>query len=191
MPFYRWSVEMFEEIVSELDADELPPGFADNPPSGEFEYTAAAAAFAPEELQAVARLMLTVLRDAGATAFRVRYDGGYDEGFAHPEALLFGEERRPPGEVLPPLATPELIAQIREAAGRESMWGNAAAMYAEAPPVKAITYALDELAGELAIKLLGSGFGTGEGELYGALTADLQTGEIVDDPHAAPPAPAG
>jgi hypothetical protein len=64
------------------------------------------------------------------------------------------------------------------------MWGNAAELYARATPAQAAQYALDELATELANRLLGEGFGTGECELYGAFTADLQTGELVDDPDA-------
>jgi hypothetical protein len=47
--------------------------------------------------------------------------------------------------------------------------------------------ALDDLGGELAIKLLGSGYGTGEYEMYGAFTADILTGELIDDPNALKP----
>ena len=109
----------------------------------------------------------------------MRYDGGYDEGFAHPDVLLFGKKRRIAADVLRELTSSKLVARIREAAGRESRWGNATQLYAGAAPAQAATYALDELAGELAAKLLGDGFGTGEYELYGAFTADLKTGDLV------------
>jgi hypothetical protein len=99
-------------------------------------------------------VVLEALLAAGGTAFRVRYDGGCDEGFAYPEALLFGEESRPVAEVVRERATEELIGRIREAPGRESMWGNAGDMYAAASPVEAVTYALDELGTELATMLL-------------------------------------
>jgi hypothetical protein len=187
MPFYRVSLDAYEEIVSELGPENLPPELAENPPSGEFEYRIASGRYAPEDLGPVARVILEAMRVAGATGFRVRYDGGYDEGFAHPEPLLFGQEARATPEVLREVATAELATHIREAAGRESIWGNATEMYAAATPAEAATYALDELAGELATILLGSGFGTGECELYGAFLADFETGNLVDDPNAAKP----
>jgi hypothetical protein len=186
MPFIRVDLNAYEEIVGGFDPGDLPPGLEDRP-SGEFEYETASGRFDPKELGPVARVMLEVLITAGATGFRVRYDGGYDEGFAHPEAFALGEESRPPVEVLRELATTELIARVREAAARESMWGNAIEMYTNATPLEALTYALDELATELATSLLGDGFGTGEYELYGAFTADLKTGELVDDPNATKP----
>src|SRR5205823_3547634 len=145
------------EIVRELGPEHLPPGLAENPPSGEFEYQVASGRFVPEDLGPVARVILEVLLAAGATGFRVRYDGGYDEGFAHPDALLFGQDARAALDVLREVATAELAARIREAAGRESIWGNATEMYAAASPAEAATYALDELAGELATSLLGRG----------------------------------
>jgi hypothetical protein len=187
MPFIRMDVAAYDEIMAELDPKEFPLELMGERPSGGFDYHAASGRFTPEELGPVARLMLEVLVTAGATRFRVRYDGGCDEGFAYPEALLFGEESRPAADVLHGLASPELAARIREAAARNSMWGNATEMYAGASLAQAAAYALDELAGELAPRLLGRGFGTGEGELYGAFTADFKTGELIDDPNAPKP----
>ena len=118
MPFIRVDVSTYEEIVAEFEPGDLPPGLAENRPSGEFEYQTASARFEPEALGPVERVMLEALLAVGATEFRVGYDGGYDEGFAYPESLLFGAERRPAAAALRELATPGLAADIREAAGR-------------------------------------------------------------------------
>lgn len=50
-----------------------------------------------------------------------------------------------------------------------------------------ISDAFDELAHEVASQLLGSGYGTGELELYGAASVVFETGEINDDPQAERP----
>jgi len=120
----------------------------------------------------------------GATRFYVRYDGGWDEGFAYPDLLLFDEKAHVVAGVLSDLATAEQCARFREAASQDSLRHYAIEFYANASPMKAATAALDELSMELAIPLLGDGFGTGEYELYGAFLADFRTGEIVDDPKA-------
>lgn len=187
MPLIRVSVDACEEIISEFEPENLPPGLTQSPPSGEFEYDAASGRFSPEELGPTSRVVLEVLLAAGATGFRVRYDGGNDEGFADPESLQFGEKSMPAAGVLRELTTAEGIARIREAAGQERFPGSPTQMYASASAAEVATYALEELAGELATRLLGRGFGTGEYELYGAFTADLKTGELVDDPAAAKP----
>jgi hypothetical protein len=187
MPFIRMASETWEEMMEVLEPEQIPPGFPDNAPSGEFEYQAASTPFQPEDLSPVSRVVLGVLLGAGVTALVVRYDGGYDEGFAYPETMCFSEQVRPAKEVLPGLATPEVIERIRAAASEDSIWGNSTEMYARASVAEAMTYALDELGTDLASKLLGNGFGTGEYELYGAFTADLSTRTIVDDPNAVKP----
>ena len=189
MPYERGDVEAFDEILEEIDESDLPPGFAEQRPTGAFEYRPAEAAFDPGTLGPVARVVLDALRAAGATRFRVRYDGGHDEGFSHPDAVQFGRDGAPRAaeEVQKQIASPALIAAVRAAAGADSVWGNATEMYAKASDVEAAGHALYELAYELASLLLGEGFGTGEYELYGAFTADLITGEITDDPDAAKP----
>jgi hypothetical protein len=101
--------------------------------------------------------------------------------------LLFGDTARPGAEFAGELASPELVARIREAATRGSMWGNPREMYDSAAPDQAVRYAMDELATELASKLLGEGFGTAVSEIYGAFTADLCTGQLIDDPDVPSP----
>lgn len=187
MPFVRMDPDAYDAIMSEMP--EEMSGVMGPRPSGEFEYSDAVESFVAENLGPVATVALSALRALGATEFRVRYDGGCDEGFAYPDSLRLSGDVRTAAQVANDLAAPELIARIREAAARHSVWYNATEMYGSATPAQAVMYALDELAGEMATMLLGEGFGTGECELYGAFTANLDTGELVDDPNATKPEP--
>lgn len=186
MPFMRMDPETWDEYVGEFgikEAEEM--GWIR--PSGEFEYEAREGRFFPNELGPVAREMLKVLIAIGATHFRVRYDGGQDEGFAYSNLILFGEVARGVKDVLQEVGTEQLQARICAAAKERSSWGDAEQLYANTSPNEAAHYALEELAGGLAVKLLGGGFGTGDYELFGAFTADLVTGQLTDDPNAQKP----
>jgi hypothetical protein len=184
MPFVRMDPEGFDEMMEELAPDDLPPGALDRP-SGAFEYESAEAQRKPEKLSHLARMALDALVGLGATAFRVRYDGGHDEGFTHPDSIQFGDTSRPVERVVAELATPPFVSQLLATATEKGgHYGNAADLYREADAQTAVRYVLDELAYAYASAILGDGFGTGEYELYGAFTADLRTGEIVDDPNA-------
>lgn len=187
MPFLRGDAEFFDEDPSEDGEENLPPDFESKRQSGEFEYESAEARFTPAKLGRVARVMLDALLAAGATGLRVRYDGGYDEGFAHPDEVRFADHPRWATQVQQDIASPALLAAIRAAAGAGSMWGNGADVYAGASDDEALVYAMEELAHGLASRLLGKGFGTGEYQLYGAFTADFATGAIVDHADAAKP----
>lgn len=182
MPYLRGDADAFDEILSEM-GDDLPPDFADKRPSDDFEYEPAETRFDPAALEPPARAILDALLARGATTFRVRYDGGYDEGFAHPESITFDQTTRPAEAVADDLATPEIVAQLRKAAASRP-YNN----YEDVNDTTLARYAVDELAHALASKLLGDGYGTGEYQLYGAFTADLRTGQITDDPAAPKPA---
>ena len=174
---------MYDEIASELGEEMAGPK-----PSEGFEYQSAEGSFAREKLGRAARAVYEALVAAGATKFRVRYDGGYDEGFSHPDAVTFAGRERSIEEVAAELGRGGALSKkLRETAGKDSSWGNAAELYGGASDEQTITYALDELAHELASKLLGDGYGTGEYQLYGAFTADLGSGEIVDHEDAEKP----
>jgi hypothetical protein len=190
MPFIRNDPEMYDEIASEL-GDELPEGM--ERPSGEFEYESAEARFKPEKLSPIAKLTLDAMRALAATRFRVRYDGGYDEGFSHPDAVgtadglldaqAFADEK---------LASEAFSSQVRASAQAQQppgVWGGGSGSdwYRQASDQQVARSALDELAHALATRLLGDGFGTGEYQLYGAFTADLRSGEITDDQDVAKP----
>jgi len=182
MPFIRADAAMFDEIVGEMDPEDLPPGFADQRPSGEFEYESAEAKYDFAELEPPARVMLDALRALGASHFIVHYDGGYDEGFAHAGDVRFANGLMDAREVAEAMAKPPLIAEIRAAAEKLKYSG----YYKQLEDSKIVGHTLDDLAHQLASKLLGDGYGTGEYELYGSFTADLNSGEIVDDPNAKP-----
>ena len=191
MPFIRVDPESYDEIVEELGPEAFPAG-AGPRPSGAFEYEAAEAAFDPRKLGGPAAAALDALLALGATRFRVTYDGGYDEGFSNPDTVWVGDDPRPAAVVAKELAKPGPVALLRAAGkGPDSMHGNPGDLYARLPDAEVARSALDELAHELASKLLGDGFGTGEYQLYGAFTADLRTGRMTDDPDARKPEPEG
>ena len=181
MPYIRVDPESYDEIAEELGRDELPPGTGPRP-SGAFEYESAEARVDRKKLGGPAAAALDALLALGATRFRVRYDGGYDEGFAHPDTVWVGDgDARPAAAVARELAKPPAVALLRAAGkGLDSMHGNPGDLYGRVSDAQVGEYALDELAHELASKLLGDGFGTGEYQLYGAFTADLRTGQLVD-----------
>lgn len=187
MPFFRMDPESYDamademsnELSDEFDAESMGPR-----PSGDFTFERAHGTFDTRKFGPGAKEVLAVLTAGGATGFVVRYDGGYDEGFSYPEAVLFGDRRESAKNVAAQLANAELSLRLREAAKKQSIWFNAVEMYGQASDQQVVLYGFDELAQEIATVLLGDGFGTGEYELYGELTADLSTGEIVDDPSA-------
>jgi hypothetical protein len=187
MPFMKVDQDSYDEMAAELGLDESKLGPR---PTGEFEYESASAAFDRRKLGAAAGAMLDALVAAGATEFRVRYDGGYDEGFSHADSVHFGARIVPADRALGDLASPALSARVRAAvaAAPKQRWGDQVGAYAELSDADVARNALDELAYELASKLLGDGFGTGEYQLYGVMTADLTSGQITDDPEAQRPA---
>ena len=173
MPHLRMDLDSFDEMASEL-GDDFPLG---ERPSGGFEYQSAEGKFDWAKLEPAARAIRDALLAAGAEKFRVRYDGGFDEGFSHPDLLHFGDRQQSAKEVSEQLATPALLAQLKQSGPS----------FKEVSGSRAVMYGLDELAHQLASRLLGDGYGTGEYELYGAFTADLKSGEIVDHEDAPKP----
>jgi hypothetical protein len=182
MPFIRGDADIYDEILDELGPDAV----GGERPTEDFVYQEAEAKLEFKKLGEGARLILEALRGAGATAFRVRYDGGFDEGFSHADAVLFGARQASADEALRKvLSDATLISALREAMKKQP-WS--AGRAETEPDAGVLRDALDELAHEIASTLLGDGFGTGEYQLYGALSADLKTGEITDDAKASRPA---
>ena len=170
MPHYRIDPESLEEY-----ADELPGGFEPN------YYESAEATVNFATLRDGERLRDGLLA-AGFVALTCAYDGGYDEGFARFDSAIdaagdahdavarrLGLDADAPGrspwlsEHLPP-ATVERIG-----AG----WAS-----------KSVGHKIDNvffgLVEQLASRLLGESFGTGELALRGRFRCDLATGEVVD-----------
>lgn len=166
-------------------------GATDQPsPDSAFRYEPLSSHFKAEDVDGVAAVALGLIRAAGVGRMRVRYDGGNDEGFAHADDMWINGERKSLGEVLNLVTTPANVEAIRVAAGGPdtSQWYKADNFHRRAEPRRFISNVLDELADLIVTELLGSGYGTGEYEMYGALIIDLETGEINDDPDAERPA---
>jgi hypothetical protein len=180
MPFIRGDASAFDEMLEELGPDVVQG----DRPTDDFVYESAKAKFVPKKFAKRPQMMLSALLAAGATAFRVSYDGGFDEGFSHPQAVVFGAKERTIKQTLDEVGSAELAGELRESMKKDK-WS---ADRAKTEPDRAIvTDALNDLAHEIASVLLGDGYGTGEYQLYGAFTADLKTGAITDDATAKRP----
>jgi hypothetical protein len=152
MPFIRNLCEGdFEgiEVVEQGEAEYIPVD--------EYRYKEVS-----EKISDLSKATLDALRKIGGTEFCVNYDGGCDEGFAHPNSVVIRGQSKPYQDVLT-----ELEKTL--------------------PKVSNIARALDELAEDLAARLLGSGYGTGEYTMYGAFSINLETLQMTDDPKAQPP----
>ena len=170
------------------DDGELSPDVTPRPVGG-FDYEPAEGVFNPNDLAGPAAVVYSLLVDCGMTRFRETYDGGHDEGFAHADAVWFGDDPRAIAAAADVLAAaPFCHARLLEAARQAdgSHWGDAARVYGGDTPAAAVERALDEVAHAMASALLGRGFGTGEYELYGAFVVTVTGGRIEDDPAAGP-----
>lgn len=187
MPYMYFDEEAFDEDFDEEgdeERDEESDGESDEEVAEEkknFTYEPPESTqFAVSALETLPALVLGGLKRAGVSKVRIRYDGGYDEGFAHFEFALIA------GRKSDRMATVKLLdglsAQIKSASADSGI-----SYMVSQEPARANEYALDEFAHALASQLLGDGYGTGEYELYGAFTADLETGELADDPDATKP----
>ncbi len=180
MPFYNFYGEFG-------DGDD--DGNSESTSPGSFEYKGATAQFNADDLKGVPAVALGMVLAAGIAEMRVLYDGGSDEGFAHADDMWINGDRKVVDEICEMLASPANVDAIRAAATEPdgSQWGDAIAHYRKKEPRKVVADALDELAHEIASQLLGSGYGTGEYELYGAVMVVFETGEMIDDANAERP----
>lgn len=171
MPFIR----PFED-TGDFDQEETTPeGYAYVPPEA-YRYKDV-----KERMSDSAQLIREVLLALGATEFHVDYDGGSDEGFAHPDAFRVAGELRPVDAVITDLVRPEIVRKLREGAPYPHH------VYAQQRSDRQIIeYGVEELAEECAARLLGRGYGTGEYEMYGTFVVDLRTLEMSDDENATP-----
>lgn len=182
MPFYHFYNESDVDDESDLADPEMRP-------TGAFEYEETSARFSPKDLKGVAATAFELFRVAGVSAMRVLYDGGNDEGFAHPDDVWINGQRLSLHDVTHALVVDSNVEAIRSAVELPggSFWGNGSAYYRQLTPEQAVAAAIEELANEIAIQLLGRGYGNGEYELYGAVTVDFATGQMMDDPNAERP----
>ena len=177
-----------DEDGVEYDADDQPThtGPFDYYPPEEVAYEPKP--FDPADLSPAAAAAYAMLREVGLVRFRVRYDGGHDEGFAHADGGRTADGTDWPADrLVAELATPERIGALRSALhqeppGASSNWPPD--HYAELDAASVARDVLDALGDEMASCLLGQGYGTGEYSMYGAFTADLTTGTLSDEPDA-------
>ena len=163
--------------VADMMEGEVPEGFVPN------FYESAEARVDFDQTGDACRRVRDWLIAGGFGTVTCTYDGGHDEGFAHVESAtgtvgrcdadeLAG--RLKPGDGLvtrSPWGMERATPQIR--AEHEADW-------AEKNARRRLDEVLEVLAEELAVKLLGKGFGTGAYEMRGRFRADLLTGEITD-----------
>jgi hypothetical protein len=132
-------------------------------------------------------IMIPALRQIGGRRVYCRYDGGNDEGFAWFDSLELQDGERVDLDALGQrLHDIEVQTRLRSA-GFElhdfySM--RTGAHPSDQGALKGVVE--DWLCHEWASMLLGRSFGTGEYSMYGALTVDLETCTITDDPGAGP-----
>ena len=162
MPYTRVDPDAFDTWLEHIGPDDLPPDAHLHRPTGGFEYETAEARFTAGKLNEIGRAVLEALVSRGATAFRGRYDGGHDEGFAHADQICFGDQCRSAEDVAKELSVTSLVDALRPAHAK-------AIHYLDHKPGD-LTVAkdiLDLFADELVSRLVGKGYGTGEYDLYG------------------------
>lgn len=127
-------------------------------------------------LTGTAAAVRAILLSSGATHFRVRYDGGDDEGAVHPDALRFDGHFQGVQECVERLRTPATVNALTLAGT-----GDRCAPITDSDLILA---AIDQLAYKLMFRLVDGDWCTGPFGIFGAFVADLQTGDLVDDPNA-------
>ncbi|NNE88472.1 MAG: hypothetical protein HKN27_10390 [Silicimonas sp.] len=139
----------------------------------------------PEEKETL-KVFLPAMKNAGARRCLLSYDGGNDEGFGQLDSCHdangneIDQETLATDEGLLRTIAPMLAEQQKKA--KESPFYNAANALTPQEWAKGmLKYEVPVLT--LSI-LLGSGYGTGEYQLYGRATLDLDAMTITDDPKA-------
>ncbi len=185
MPYIRADEDGLE--VGDDDAVTYTGSFNYYPPA---EVAYEPQPFDPAALSAAASAAYELLRANGIVRFRVRYDGGHDEGFAHADAGWSADGYgRPIERIVADLTDSEQAEAVRAAfrAGPVQASPAMAEYYARLTPAELLRGAIDDLANEMVACLLGNGYGTGEYSMYGEVTADLTTGTLTDEPAAGRP----
>ncbi|MCA9173376.1 MAG: hypothetical protein KDB14_02690 [Planctomycetales bacterium] len=123
-------------------------------------------------------LLVPALRSVGGTHVYCAYDGGNDEGFAYFQHLQVGNEQWKASLTAEALANTNIVKRWQSVptfAPREGV-----------APQAHLAELLESVAEVWATMLLGSGFGTGPFQMYGAFTVNLQDCTITDDRDAHP-----
>jgi hypothetical protein len=138
------------------------------------DYEPANGQFSPDDLEPDSRQVFEILRGLGVQSVYCSYNGGYDEGFAHLDAVELGDRRLELNELKYQLATGVLGSKTSD--DLQNYYFNR-----EPSPDQRVEFYLESFASELAISLLGSNYGTGEFSIRGSFRANLLTREIMDE----------
>ncbi len=178
MPKFSFEEDMMRDFIGEADDFDFQAAAAKykRDENGHLSvYEAASCALDEPKLRETSHLALQELRRLGVTRFVVNYNGGGDEGFAHlgrartskgsigKTKLIEQLQNGPLGEK--PEARNTFYSPQREAQLTRNDWTRDA---------------LDLLVYELAVQLLGRGYGTGEFSVEGAFVTDLQSNTLTD-----------
>ena len=122
-----------------------------------------------DSLGEVSRGLFEALLDLGASEFHGKYDGGGDEGYAQADYSRFGSNRRSCDNVVD-----ELVRT------RVPSMGSDTQSFRKTGDWQDVKGALDLLAYELAVQLMGGSFGVEVSSIHRAFTVELFTGHIID-----------
>ncbi len=135
--------------------------------------------------KAIIKAFMPALKKAGVRRCHLTYDGGSDEGFGELERC----EDAAGTEITKPdlLANESFVAALEPFVMTQHNADRHPVFLGDKTP-NAVSLIGDYLEFELPVilvsLLVGRGYGTGEYELYGRATADLETMTITDDPNA-------
>lgn len=138
------------------------------------EYERATGQFTPEELEPDSHQVYEVLRELGVQSVYCSYNRGYDKEFAHFDAVELESETVELNELK--LRLTESVLGSRTSEYLQDYYSNR-----EPSSAQRVDFYLESFANELAIRLLGSGYGTGEYSMKGSFKANLATGAIIDE----------
>ena len=184
MPRYSFDEGIFEEYAEYMEEPVDTSRYVRSEDGQLWSYEAAETQLDVDKISNASMQAFRILQELGATELFVRYDGGYDEGFAYFDSATVRGEAWPVDVLAAELAPGPLGERPSERTFRYSD-----EVEAGMTRVQEARDALDGLAGELACQLLGNGFGTGEAAIDGRLRLEMRTGHMFDLPMEIPGPP--
>ena len=127
-------------------------------------------------------LMIPAFIRIGGVELTCAYDGGNDEGFAWFRSLKTADRVLDKAQLVSQLEATDLVASLR---GAGLLYESIDYPRTDAQHIEEV---LESLAEEWGVLMLGSGFGTGAFQMFGAFTVDLIQHTITDDLQATAPA---
>lgn len=184
MPRYSFDEEVFEEYAEYMEEPMDTSQYVRSEDGQLWSYEAAETQLDADKISKGSLQAFLILQEMGVTEIFVRYDGGYDEGFAYFDSATLRDESWPVEALAAELAPGPLGERPSERTFHYSD-----EVEAGMTRVQEAKDALDGLACDLAGQLLGNGFGTGEAAIDGRFRLEMGTGHIVDLPMEIPGPP--